>query len=393
MTQIDNIRTYAYRTRTMIRPRKHPSIEQAWGIAIDVGYSAVKIFAPNIYACFPSYARKIDKKTEFLGEADHDCILYENEEGERWIVGAYAQSMIEKNEASSSLSGLVVRDRFYSPMFKVIARTGIALGMTANRFGSPQGKVLTVQTGLPPRHMGEYKQDLSTVLSGEHRFRIKIGSAEWQDVNITLPEDNIYVMPQPLGSFVAVSTDSNGGIVPEGREYILSTALVCDPGYGTADTFNITGRRITGNATWEDLGMYRVLSDTCSDIYDLYRTEITVPAMQKYLESGCIRVTDRRARTTKEVSFSDILVKNSEKVCDELLRTMDEAYDGLFNHDYLIVTGGLGAAWYDRIKEYYSGVETLKVIPGTQNDTIEGIFSNVRGYYMNLLSTMKKKYK
>ena len=53
------------------------------------------------------------------------------------------------------------------------------------------------------------------------------------------------------------------------------------------------------------------------------------------------------------------------------------------------MTGGLGAAWFNQIKNYYVGLATLKVISGTANDTLDGIFSNVRGYYFALLNTFK----
>ena len=78
-----------------------------------------------------------------------------------------------------------------------------------------------------------------------------------------------------------------------------------------------------------------------------------------------------------------------ERICDGMLAKLDETYKGMWYHDYLIVTGGLGAAWFDQIKEYYKGIVTLKVISGMENDNLDGIFSNVRGYYFNLLNTFK----
>jgi plasmid segregation protein ParM len=62
----------------------------------------------------------------------------------------------------------------------------------------------------------------------------------------------------------------------------------------------------------------------------------------------------------------------------------------LFDHDYLVVTGGTGAAWNAYIKDYYKGLSNLTIIAGNQNDNIPYIFSNVRGYYMYLVSKLKR---
>lgn len=387
------IDTQAFRTKTIYQARTNPSVKNVWGIAIDVGFSSVKVFSPNAIACFPSFAKKLAKGQQFIGQADKKNILYEDEDGSLWLVGTYAQNMINAGDNTSATAALFVKDRFSSPMFKVIARVGLALGMLTNNYGSPAGKTLAVQTGLPPAHMEDCAEDLKDVLAGNHNFRIKVGEDDWKEIRFDLPKQNIRIMEQPKGSLIAVSTDRNGGTIPDAKKYLTSNALVLDPGFGTSDTFNIVERRIVNNATWDDLGMNRVLTETCNDIYSKYRTEINVTGIQKCLEKGTVRVTNRKERKSYEQSFGDILEANVKSVCNELLQKIDETYQGLFYHDYLIVTGGLGSVWFNQIKNYYSGLETLHVIPGTQNDNLDGIFSNVRGYYMNLLNWLKKVQK
>jgi len=382
--------TNEFRTKTIFQPRQNPSVKGYWGIAIDVGFSAVKVFSPNQVACFPSYARKLPKGQKFLGEADKRDIFYRDETGEEWLVGMYAQNMIHSDDSDSLSKGLFVKNRFTSPMFKVISRVGLALGMMENQYGSPKDKVLAVQTGLPPEHLDEYASDIKEVLAGEHQFEVKIGNGEWTTVKYSLPEQNIRVMDQPMGSLIAVSTDRNGGMIPEAKLYLKSNVLVIDPGFGTMDTFNIVDRRVAGE-TWEDLGMNAVLQDVCDVLAENpeYHTKVTVPAIQKCLERGVVRIVDKKARKAYDKPFANILEKSSEKICNSMLLKLDETYDGLISYDYLIVTGGLGAAWFNQIKNYYVGLETLKVISGTANDTLDGIFSNVRGYYFALLNTFK----
>lgn len=383
--------TNEFKTKTIFQPRQNPSVKEYWGIAMDIGFSSVKTISPNQVACFPSYARKLAKGQKFLGEADKKNILYRDENGDEWLVGTYAQNMIHSDDSDSLSTGLFLKNRFASPMFRVIARVGLALGMMDNTYGSPKGKTLAVQTGLPPEHMDEYTQDLKEALAGEHEFEIKIGEGKWEKVKYSLPMQNIRVMEQPMGSLIAVSTDRNGGPIPGANKYLTSNVLVIDPGFGTTDTFNIVERRVTGNATWEDLGMNAVLQDVCNTLYENkeYHVRMTVPAIQKCLEKGTVRVIDKKQRKSTDKPFGEILEASSRKICNSMLAKLDETYQGLFDYDYLIVTGGLGAAWFNQIKNYYAGLETLKVIAGTENDTLDGVFSNVRGYYMSLLNSFK----
>ena len=57
-------------------------------------------------------------------------------------------------------------------------------------------------------------------------------------------------------------------------------------------------------------------------------------------------------------------------------------YNNLIDYDYLLLTGGTGAAWQEIIKQYFAGMETLKIIGGGQNDALSHVFNNVRGYYL-----------
>ena len=89
--------------------------------------------------------------------------------------------------------------------------------------------------------------------------------------------------------------------------------------------------------------------------------------------------------------FSDLLEKANEKVCYEALQKVDNIYNNLIDHDYLVVTGGTGDAWKSIITEYYSGMDSLKIINGNQNDMLPTLFSTVRGYYLYIVNKMKRQ--
>ena len=57
--------TSKFKTKTEFIERKNPSVSNVWEIALDIGYSAVKLFGPNIVARFPSYAKRVENANSF----------------------------------------------------------------------------------------------------------------------------------------------------------------------------------------------------------------------------------------------------------------------------------------------------------------------------------------
>lgn len=386
------IYTQNFKTKTIFTERKNVSVDGIWTVALDIGYSAVKGFSNNMIYSFPSYCRKMTSQMLSFGDVNRDDILYkDNDTGEVWVVGAAAQEMIMSGETNDSLTELYGRNRYFSDIFKIISRVGLGIGMLSNQYDSPNGKKLVVQTGLPPAYIKSDTPLLKEALSGHHNFSIKIGNKQWVSLSFDLSEDDIYVMPQPMGTLFSISTDNSGIPVPDMPRYFNSSMLIFDPGFGTLDVFNIRNKIVESYETFETLGMKRVLQETANKIMEKYHQEVSVPAMQKLLTTGEVKCFDRKNRKTTLENFSDILEECSKKVCYEALAKVDNIYNNLFEHDYLVITGGTGDAWKNIITEYYSGMESLKIINGNQNDMLPTIFSNVRGYYLYLVNKIKNK--
>ena len=136
--------------------------------------------------------------------------------------------------------------------------------------------------------------------------------------------------------------------------------------------------------------MKQVLKETRNRILDTYGTEISVPAMQQYLEKGEVRVRDKEDEyRTYRVKFDPILEQASQDVCDKALQQLMIDYPDLIDYDYLIITGGTCAAWsgYIRNSKYFRNADTIKLISGNAGDPdLPYLFSNVRGYYIYLCS-------
>lgn len=384
------VNTKEYRTKTLYNPQNNIRMEGIWGIALDIGYSAVKVFSSNVAACFPSYAKKIKDNFLNLGSESKTQILYKDMAGgSLWMVGDMAQEIADIGQDSET--ELYGRNRYFSEMFLVIARTGLALGMEKNQFGDPNGKKLIIQTGLPPKYLENDTPLLKEALSGTHHFQLKVGDRKWKEYKFSLSEKDIFVIPQPMGTLFSIAIKRDGRKVLEAGQYFKSNLVILDIGFGTLDTFYIRNGMIDSYETFEEYGMKEVFLRTGRKIFDTYHTEIRIPSMQKYLKTGKIRVMNRKERITKNVPFSDLLEISSREVCNEALEKICSIYNSLMDCDYLVITGGTADAWKKDIINFFSGMETLKIIPGNLNDDLPYIFNNVRGYYMYLYNVLKAK--
>lgn len=373
-------KTSDFRTKTDFIARANGHIKGTWEIAIDLGYSAVKVFSPNMIARFPSYAKRIDNDFAFAGVTPTDAIRYKNlDTGEMWLVGAIAQNIMASGDTSDSEAALYGRERYTNAMFKVIAETGLGLGMVSNEFGSPEHDKIVIQTGLPEKYMDD-AEDLKEFLSGTHHFAIQIGNGPWQSFNLNISEEDVYIMSQPKGTLFSICTKSDGSFHPDAAKYLSSSIIVFDAGFGTLDIFPISSGTVGHGETFSDLGMKRILQETQKEIKSVYNADIPVPTMQKHLETGKVRTIDKRKFKSREYSFGDILETANAKICDEAINRTAGALN-LLDYNYLIVTGGTGAAWYDHITEKFKDFDTLTIIKGNQNDELPFVYANVRGYY------------
>lgn len=379
-------KTYDFKTKTEIVANKNLTANNFWPVALDIGYSAVKGFAPNKYFCFPSFAREKSSEMAVLGNPKSTDIFYKDEKGVEWFVGSFAQEVLNTSDTNDSVNTLYNRNRYFSPMFLVLARVGIAIGLQDNNIAqfNPDEQKLFLQTGLPPAYRKQDTPLLMEALEGHHEFSVKIGSGSWKEYSFDLSSDTIDVLDQPLGSVYCASKTADGSTVlgRNGKAYVDSRTLVFDGGFGTLDIYNIVNRSIMSTNTFDELGMKAILQKTSDDIMDMYGKFIPVHTIQPYLESGVISVLNRKKHSTEEHDIYEILKKNADAICDKALDKIEGIYNNLEDYDYLIVTGGTGAAWLQRIRERYQGMTSLNVITANQTEGLPHIYSNVRGYYI-----------
>lgn len=375
-----------FRTRSELVPCRNlesPSLELC---ALDIGYSSVKGISSTMRSCIPSFVK--EQPGELIGPSKPTDILYRDETGAVFAVGSLAMEALSAKDTNDASNTLFARNRYFSPSFLILARVGLAIQLGNKRSDRP----LFLQTGLPPAYRKADTALLKEALAGKHEFSLKIGDGKWCDYSFTLAPDAIDVIDQPIGSVFSASKRNDGTTVicPDGRTYIDHRLLVVDGGFGTLDVYSITNRAIDSSNTFSDLGMKAVFGRASDVIFDKYGKEVHPHTIQQYLDSGVMPVMDRKTRSTKSVDINVLLRDANRYVFEKAMGKIETAYNDLEDYDYLLVTGGTGAAWYDMIRDRYRGMETLSVISASQNDRIAAIYNNVRGYYIYRALASKK---
>lgn len=383
------INTKAFKTRSEIIEKKLPRINgnnQYKGktiVALDIGYSGVKGASPNRVFTFPSYAKKTPKDLDVVGKVRPSDIQLRNDKtGECWLVGQAAETMMDQVDIESTTdASLYTRYRYDSEVFKVLAMTGMALGL----WGTGSGNDIYLQTGLPATYKDRDEGKIVSALCGDYAVSIKVGSGDWVPFQFTLDENHIDVMEQPQGTLCATAYD-NGVVSQMGKDILRSNSIILDIGFGTEDIFSIRSGYKNAHQTYSDTGMRAVFEAVIKQLqadHKNYALETKIFELQRYMENGEVPYFDADEFQMHNLLFADILEEKNREICDKSIRRLMQDYGNLVGYNYLIVTGGTGESRFEQIKEMLSGLPTLQVLPGNLNtQDLAFSYSNVMGYYM-----------
>ena len=379
-----------YATKTEMVERTNKTVNGFWPIGIDYGFSGVKGFAPNKIFCYPNCAIQVDDFSTLLETSPNDIFL--KDETGCWIIGEKAHEIITPTNAMNYEAEMYERNRYYLPAFSALMKAGLGIALTSNSCQAYNGEPIFVQTGLPPEYKKMDSADLKSVIAGEFEFDLKIGKNPFRHYKFTINENYVFIMDQPMGSLYSAITDNEGTQGQFGFQVLSSKTLVFDPGFKTLDIYNISAGKPAGKpATFDDLGMHEIFQRTASD---LKGANITVLGMQSALKKGYVTIFDKKKMVNRKERFEDLLEKNTKEVCMEAIQKLVSLYDYMQYHDYLIVTGGTGNAWYPIIKEYFRNMQNLTILSSNRNDKLlSNTYSNVRGYYFSLVGMLCHRFK
>lgn len=377
--------TKEFRTKQEVEHRNHP-VGKDYIIGLDAGYSSMKVFHEKGYFCFPSYAKRLDGS--MLSVTSAMDILYKDlETGELYMLGYTAQDMIASTDTNDTDGELFSRKRYGNKKFKILCNAAIGIAcMNKN-----DDREIVIQTGLPSSYVEGDTMQITKALCNPAKFSLKIGSSDWKTFNIEIKEKNVYVMPQPAGSLYSVMIQNDGNYTPEAKKYLFSNVLVMDIGFGTFDFYGIKSRAIACKESIDELGMREVLKHTSKKILKEMNEDIRVQALQKNLERGTVTCINEEEMKTDEVPFDSLLEASNNEVFFEAMDRAKGVTNTFRDYNYLIIAGGTGGAWINKIKDYFSQMKSITILEGNMNDNLSYIYSNVRGYYLYRYTLNRKE--
>lgn len=136
--------------------------------------------------------------------------------------------------------------------------------------------------------------------------------------------------------------------------------------------------------------MKRVLKETSKRIMQNLGEEIRITALQKVLQSGIVNSLNEDTMKSEEHPLAPFLEEANVKIFREAMERAKSVTSAFRDYNYVIVTGGTGEAWLDKIRDYLSGLKTIKVMAGNVNDHLPMVYANARGYYMFRYNICKK---
>lgn len=379
-----------FKTATIMMDADNLLPDGYWPMGIDYGFSSSVGYGPNLNFAFPSYAKEI--KANFIIEANEsEDIQYRDETGAVWAVGQYAQNMTKQSDVSDTMVTTCGRNRYNTPMFKVLVRTGLALAMKEKKERTLDGRTPMLVTGLPALYVKEDSVKIKKAISGVHEFDIKIGNNAWEHYSFEILTENIIVIPQPISALFSSICKKDGTFIEDADKILTANTLILDGGHGTFDAALISLNQIEPEYMYTDeaYGMKIVLNKTIEKIHKKSGVYYPPQAFQKCLKDGYYTEFDEDTLASTPVPFDDLLEESSKEVCMAMLRRIKEIYNSFRNIDNIILAGGTCAAWEDYIRDFLKAKEDTMVISSNANESLPMFFSIARGYYMYLLQKLR----
>lgn len=371
-----------FATKTDFRTVSHAKSDKEFIIGLDLGYSATKCITENEAFCIPSFSREI--KGELIAELGVNEVVYINEDGRSYSVGERALKGLKRGENVKE-TDIYGRNHYMAPEYLIQYRVGLGISLW-NRSPMDQRPIF-IETGLPPAYLSEDSVYMRKVMEGRHVFTIRKGKVV-KNFDIVIDSKQIDIINQPMGTVASIGTDESGKNQSKVGHYLKSRILVFDGGFGTLDTFCIRSGVVESKDTDDTLGMRRVLDETRQSIIkeNNINVGISIPEMQECLNTGKYSYTDRMTFHTKEIDIAPYIRAANAKVREEAFNSCSDIYPDI---DYLIMTGGTGAAWCRFFAEKLKHATHIKVVPGNSQSNLPHIYANARGYYMARLGSTR----
>lgn len=328
-------------------------------VAIDTGYSAVKIYSevagtPRTLI-FPSVTGDAQFADDFLGAeegAASDFIVELSfEPGAILNVG---ETAVRLNRGGETTTDREEFTRSYNPALTI---AGLARFIHEKKLPAPE----TIVVGLPINFYSAYRDPLAKSLTGEHTVKLYRRDKSVR-AEITFTIERVLVLPQGYGSYLSFALDADGKKIPER----LKPTAVIDGGEKTIDIACAEGRYVDeySKSIPSSLdAVYHIMQREIDAKHDdfLSRSEI-----EAYIRSERPYVAGNGQQLDLNQIRQDILQRQTPEIINRIQETIRP-----MRPTQILVTGGSGELLYEPLKRVFPHAEMVK----------PAVFSNAIGFY------------
>lgn len=355
-------------------------------IAVDVGYSSVKVISPNGRFVFPALVTELSPKDikgvglQVFSEGD---LRYQDpaKSEQVFYMGNKVRQYIEDYNSTFNEIKFYQRERIFSEEYLILFRTAIFLGLLTADGSLVQDKPIKLVTGLPEEYLLKDSKKLKELLEKRHIYRVAVGNSQFKDIDITLSD--VEVISQPVGTYFAIVANFNAQI----RKSIFTdnNVLIVDGGFHSIDTFFVRENNTAGvSKTWNHFAMYDIYKSTIQKIYEKTGELITVNRLGMLINHHKHPCVLRRETDRQEYNFTQDLIDSIRENAEELIEELKVTYNNFIDIDTVLLTGGTGKVYYPIFKE-----KMPVPIELAETDGFDITFTNVLGYYKYLIGVIK----
>lgn len=358
-------------------------------ISIDPGYDATKIVINGLMFSIPCNVCDVTEfidKNSMVGEKKAGFILSHYIQGKKYLVGEEARKLMlerhmrDQQVIKESMSNSFERFSMMETEINMMTAVGMALVLYGEHTKkSKQQPILDILPGndektrehneaelarfnvvigvaLPNDAVEDVWPTVERKLTGIHEVNFETAD-HFYHLKFNIPEKgHTMALSQAVCALLGAASDDEGEENENSKVLEKLPVLVIDGGYKTVGLFKLTTIKMVDEAESNgDLAMgtvHRRVAERLKKEYERNNIhQFSIPAILEDPHTHG-EITYIKDGNTSTVNIQTLLEEESEKVCDELIEYINKKYEDLLDIKQILITGGTGAAYYERFMEY-----------------------------------------
>lgn len=309
-------------------------------IGIDIGFGFTKATNGKETLVFKSVlgeATDIQFREPVLAGSEPDEHLQIDIDGKSWFVGELAER--QSNVRFFTLDQSQFIGRF--------AKT-LALAAAARLVGS--FLPVNLVTGLPIGYYRSHREELATLLQGEHKVVLTDAAGTRQEKTISI--NKVRVIPQPFGSMFNLMLNEFGEV--SDRRLVQEKIGIIDVGFRTSDyTIADRMRYSERGSRTTDSGIARAFNVIATKLREKSNVNVELYRLYNAVEKGSIKIRG------KEYELQELTEQVFAQLASAVANEVDRLWVDDWDIDSMLITGGGGAVLAKHLQSLLKGEITV----------------------------------